>query len=445
MKFISIFTFAMTVLTTEGLGQWQVQQVAVTAPWSAVYFTSAHSGFVVTSNAGGLKTSNGGQQWVARTSNSSYVPAGSSIQFISESVGFVVGSAIVKTTDGGESWRNVYTHSVRDQFRKDRNTYKAIVFRDTLHGYAAGYCWDCSAMVATRDGGEAWTDSIRARTIPPIGDCQVAGVSANGQVFVACWTVAEWLQFTEMHFLESQSEVWSRVDGWNLHPGSSFFFAKSMHWTVEKTGWIGGGKRSLPRMSASPYNNSRVFFTTDGGETWDTTKYVFPYTVNTIAFADSLRGFIGDTAGNIYSTTDGGTTWQNDNVPSGGRSINSIAIAGGTAVYAVGDGGLILKRELVTSVAEGGEQEQPQPTQLQIVPNPTSGEVELRYQQYTQGEVEIIIVNTNGQSVLANHHPNQGIGLHREVLDLSSLPPGIYYCSLRAGLGGTNHMIVRLP
>lgn len=100
----------------------------------------------------------------------------------------------------------------------------------------------------------------------------------------------------------------------------------------------------------------------------------------------------------------------------------------------------------VKPVVKSGEgMPESQPIQLLIVPNPVSGVVELRYRQYTQGEVEINITNTNGQSVLAIHHPNQGIGLHSEVLDLSALSPGIYYCSLRMGLANTNQMFVRMP
>ncbi|MBL0321280.1 MAG: hypothetical protein IPP80_02665 [Ignavibacteria bacterium] len=83
-----------------------------------------------------------------------------------------------------------------------------------------------------------------------------------------------------------------------------------------------------PPQSQAPHGGRTYFEQMMAGRLGKMPEYIFWYDVNTIAFADSLRGFIGDAAGNIYSTTDGGITWKNDNAPSSGRSINSICVAG---------------------------------------------------------------------------------------------------------------------
>lgn len=123
---------------------------------------------------------------------------------------------------------------------------------------------------------------------------------------------------------------------------------RGIHFFNETHGII-GGPINPPQSSGA--KQPPVLKTLDGGASWDTPEFDFQYAVNTITFVNELYGYVGDINGNIYSTTDGGTTWKNDNVPSGGRSINSIAVAGGSVVYAVGDSGLILKLDLVTSVS----------------------------------------------------------------------------------------------
>ena len=426
------FILFVLVAATQIVGaQWQVQQAGVNSQWNSVCFINADTGFVVSGNANGLRTTNGGQHWAERASNASYLPAGYSVQFTTLSVGYIAGNAITKTTDGGSSWRVVHNHPQRSQSEEAKNAYKAISFQDDSHGVAAGFCWDCSAMVTTLDGGETWVESIPSSYLSPMGDCRVVSFSPVGTGFAGCWTMAEWLQYAAMYLVESGSDIWRPVDGWTLQPGSAFFIAKTMDWQGAKVGWIGGNKKSPQRDPPYPYSNARVLFTTDAGETWDTTQYSFPYTVNTIAFADSLRGFVGDTAGNIYSTTDGGTTWNNDNVPSNGRSINSICVAGDSRVFAVGDSGLILRLDLPVSVGEYPSTESPLPA-LRLVPNPATGRVRVE-----TGGAEIAtvtVVDVLGK-VLAV--PRSGT-----TLDTSMLPAGMYVVMARVNNAVTSAMLI---
>ena len=402
--------------------QWQVLTSPRNQSMTATYFISSDTGFVISANDC-FRTTNGGLQW-SRTG-----PGGNSIYFASKTLGFIAGKNILRSTDGGNTWRTVHNHPRRDEFNEAMNTYKAISFKDELHGVAAGYCWACRASVTTNDGGETWLDTLPYHVFPPQGDCRVVAVSSNGTRYLGCWTIAEWLQFTELFSRRSESDWWSLVDGWNLHIGSSWFIAKTMYWHGEKQGWIGGHKKAPQRTPPYPYYNVRVLFTTDAGETWDSTKYVFPYTVNTITFADELRGFIGDTAGNIYSTTDGGTTWKNDNVPSDGRSINSISIAGGSRVFAVGDGGLILRHDLPVSVQEANTS-----PPLLIYPNPTTGRVRIDIGDAEPAVVTVVDMMGRVQNITL---------VSDNEIDVGMLTTGTYVVLVRRGAQVSTELMVK--
>ena len=118
------FILFVLVAATQIVGaQWQVQQAGVNSQWNSVCFINADTGFVVSGNANGLRTTNGGQHWAERASNASYLPAGYSVQFTTLSVGYIAGNAITKTTDGGSSWRVVHNHPQRSQCERVSRSY----------------------------------------------------------------------------------------------------------------------------------------------------------------------------------------------------------------------------------------------------------------------------------------------------------------------------------
>jgi photosystem II stability/assembly factor-like uncharacterized protein len=90
----------------------------------SVYYLDASTGFISTSNALILKTTNGGSSW---TQVYSGVPAISfnDFHFIDNNIGYACGNHgwIIKTTDGGETWdylsSSVIEHLLQIEFVSD--------------------------------------------------------------------------------------------------------------------------------------------------------------------------------------------------------------------------------------------------------------------------------------------------------------------------------------
>ena len=402
--------------------QWQVVVSPVgTDLIRAACFVNQDSGWAVGEDV--IRTTNGGKSW------SRSAPSGSwnDINFINDSTGFVVGRQILKTDNGGKTWRLVHTHPEASEF-EPQYSYKSVRFKNDRFGIAAGYSFEVFASVyITTDGGESWHGDNAPFAMSPDGDCRFVSFSRDGRFFVGCMQ-DYWLWSTALYFKVSEAQdIWSSGE-FNINMGA-YFIGKTMFFNSNNVGWIGGFRKSPKRTPPNPFHETRVLFTTDVGKTWDTTQYHFPYTVNTITFADSLRGFIGDTAGNIYSTTDGGTTWKNDNVPSDGRSINSIAIAGGTRVFAVGDGGLILRYDLPVSVQESNTS-----PPLRLYPNPTTGRVRVDVGDAEPAVITIIDMMGRVQNIT--------VVLDNE-LDVSMLTTGTYVVLVRRGSNVSTALLVR--
>lgn len=82
-----------------------------------------------------------------------------------------------------------------------------------------------------------------------------------------------------------------------------------------------------------------IYKTSDGGESWQV-QYEGDAYFRSMAFADSLRGWVGNLRGEagdvLYQTEDGGTTWSVVKLPSGPIGICGIWVVDHTTVYAVG-------------------------------------------------------------------------------------------------------------
>jgi hypothetical protein len=83
--------------------------------------------------------------------------------------------------------------------------------------------------------------------------------------------------------------------------------------------------------------------------------------------------------------------------------------------------------------------------ELIISPNPSSGDITLRYQLRQRADVKITITDPSGRVVNTNNWLNQPTGEHQEVLPTRSLPtePGIYFLQLDINGQLTNRKVLR--
>ncbi|MCZ7609792.1 MAG: YCF48-related protein [Ignavibacterium sp.] len=234
------------------------------------------------------------------------------IHFVNKDTGWSVGAqgAILKSTDGGESWQNIISpvtnvltnvHSFNGQ-EVLAVGYNGIIIRSDDRGIswqqiASGITGDLWRVQMINDtlGWACGSNSFLIRTTD-------AGVTWNPLYTGFSNVVLESLDFFDNNF---GCIVGRDIDGGVLFKTTD----GGQNWEEHKL-----GEYSL--VSVEVFDTlriftggfTRIFSTLNGGNTW-ATKSV-DGGVNTIAFADSLTGFAGLLQGSVWKTTNGGVNWQ---------------------------------------------------------------------------------------------------------------------------------------
>jgi photosystem II stability/assembly factor-like uncharacterized protein len=193
-----------------------------------------------------------------------------------------------------------------------------------------------TAVLKTVDGGETWSD------ISPMSHPPVRGLffldSSNG-----------WLATSA----DDRAQVYRTTDGgrsWEINTLSeaypdgfgtpNFAFLDRLH------GWV-----TVPLPTSAAFAVSRVYHTTDGGQSWNEEQQ--PVRLDgPIAFSTESTGWApGDAeTSSVYQTTDGGKTWKQRSLPvPGGYEADRASFA--TPVFFDGTRGVI--EQLLTG--QGGD------------------------------------------------------------------------------------------
>jgi len=401
--------------TAHGQNNWQELTSGTSTTLRSVHFVNADTGYA----AGGsvvLRTMDGGVNWnLYSFPVNPPLPSANlhSVFFMSPDTGFVVGNHIYRTTNTALDWSIVFTPA-----QSFAGPVKSIYCSNDGIGHAAGYV---IPVLKTNDFGATWSDYDRPDSIvytslnsvhfPDRRTGYIAGVSygiatAIGIIIKTRNAGEDWKivrQFSSFHDYDIPN-------GYGMEINSIFF-------TDSLSGWVVGG-RGRP----CHYCDHNLVLTRDGGQTWDTLTTIFPSTLNDVFFLDRNNGFVADVNGVIYSTQDAGMTWQNENAPSAGREIHDIHCAGG-ACYAVGEGGMILKRAVITSQ---GPPLDDGPA-FSMFPNPANGTVTFVHDAGAPlRNARIIVRDALGREVARLPLAGQD----RTVWDTRGIPPGPYLVEL---------------
>jgi photosystem II stability/assembly factor-like uncharacterized protein len=242
----------------------------------------------------------------------------------------------------------------------DPNTVMANGYDGTTGNTSRAYCW----VTRTSDGGNTWTVSPvwQSTATPLIGDTSTYVISnidvqsgttawiaaykkinggSQGGVFKTTDLGNTWVNMTAPGMFtnttsfgdwavslspnlvvalgdpnptsNNEFEIWRSTNGgtsWTLVPGANIPNPTSGEFGLtnvyEKYGtstiWFGT-------------NKGRIFYTTDGGNTWSATTLASGNSISDVAFYDSMNGlamtYIGTTTNSaVYNTNDGGATWN---------------------------------------------------------------------------------------------------------------------------------------
>jgi len=382
--------------------QWVVQRTGTFEEgFYEIYFVNYDYGWTIDDGAF-FWTVDGGAEWHKRSLSGGIWR---SIYFLNDSIGFVGGTKIMKTTNSGFTWTVV----------KDLPQIRLIEsfdFLDDSTGFAVGgqRLFYNAIILKTTDVGNTWNEvssptqdchySISAYKISETSS-RIVIVGNSGTIFTST----------------DQGNSWSTQVTNRPHLLDVQFISADL-------GWI------------SSY--ARIYRTSNGGEDWFYTS-VDPSHVEdywTIFFADSIRGWTSS-GRKIHASSDGGITWEEQwesNTPEN-PWIYSIYFIDKDMGWASGSYGLILSTQNggITFAREKNFDHPNNYTLSQNYPNPFNPSTSIHYQFPELSFVTLKVYDVLGREVTILVNEEKPAGIYEVEFDGVNLPSGIYLYRLYAG------------
>jgi photosystem II stability/assembly factor-like uncharacterized protein len=277
-------------------------------------FVNANTGWVIghtsdTYQLAILKTTDGGETWTQSLADSDGYHGVAF--FLNEQQGWIsLLHATLVTTDGGATWQ---------RYTAPNWMYFDMYFTDGLNGWACAF----DGVYHTTDGGANWNPSTF--TLGPTEWPRSIAVVGTTELWVSTSTDDVNHRYDHLVHSTNSGATWTRVSTSSTDDLGKVVFADPEH------GWACG-------------ENGVVHETNDGGITWnkrcgDRLGIGNGGYVRSVEFADRLNGWLTVYAGNgvsqVQHTTDGGLTWAVQLIDSvyGFASLSAISASN---VWAVG-------------------------------------------------------------------------------------------------------------
>jgi photosystem II stability/assembly factor-like uncharacterized protein len=312
MLFVMLALIAQAAVAQLSGWQWQT-------PWpqgndlNAVWAFDSNNAVAVGDLGTIIRTTDGGNSWLTSFQTAGAEEDFTSLYFIDSLQGWCVGwRSLLKTTNGGITWER--------QIMNRGYSFRSVVFADAQRGWLAG---DFD-LLRTTDGGNTWDTTNIPRYYQFTSMCfinQRTGWVATYQGIIFRTTDAgiSWTQVPA---------PWGPWVSYN-----SIWFVDSLR------GWAGGMGSQFGSIFIS---------TTDGGNSWAIHSRPYGYRIKSIHFADSLHGWVVSMPSHfLFYTSDGGITWDTTasigkgwlNVARSGRSYRNVWTVGNLGVIALSTNG----------------------------------------------------------------------------------------------------------
>ncbi|MCH8903567.1 MAG: hypothetical protein IIA45_06610 [Bacteroidetes bacterium] len=138
----------MIIKTQNGGLSWDTVQTLFNFSWFLdIHFPSTNTGYACGGTAFGphknvvVKTTNAGLSWDSLTANDFGGYGFSTLFFVNDSIGFIAGDTVIKTTDGGSSFSPI-------AISPDISDYRSIHFPSDSIGYIAGFIFTGNKNIA---------------------------------------------------------------------------------------------------------------------------------------------------------------------------------------------------------------------------------------------------------------------------------------------------------
>ncbi|HEX8475813.1 MAG TPA: YCF48-related protein [Pyrinomonadaceae bacterium] len=356
-----LLPFTFFLLPCHADGAWKRQPTRTLAWLHGVHFVDAEKGWAVGGGGVVLTTTDGGANWKAAPRPTE--DALRDVYFADAQTGWLVcdrdvhklqtkdepRSYLLKTNDGGSTWRRVEATGTDVDVRLVR-----LVFADREHGWVFG---EAGALYATDDGGATW----QRRRVPTrhllLGgaflDAQMGWLVGAGATILH--TVDNGATWREGRVEMPEAANVSGTSSLITNASSSAVAANNN--TASATSRSTAASADAPTFKASARlravsfvnarrgwavgSGGRILSTADGGRSWHTQATPTGVDLFDVKFFDESEGWAAGDDGTMLHTTDGGAHWL---VVSTGTThpLERLFFVGRTRGWAVGFGGTII-------------------------------------------------------------------------------------------------------
>ena len=297
---------------------WTLQTSGVTARLRGVSAVNARVAWASGSGSTVLRTEDGGASWKKLTLTSDKLDF-RDIDAIDENTAYVLSigngdaSRIYKTTDGGETWTL--------QFRNDdpKRFLDAMSFWDANHGIVIGDSIDRHFdILMTANGGRTWTQ-VPPDNLPPALENEGAFAASGTNIAVygkrEAWIGLGAANHARVLRTSDGGRHWRIFDTPIKSSQSSGIF--SIAFRDEYHGVIVGGDYQKEEVA-----EDNLAITSDGGVTWKLLKGLSGFR-SVVAYVPGTKSLVAmGPAGGDYSTDDG-NTWA----PISGAAVDTFSFA----------------------------------------------------------------------------------------------------------------------
>jgi photosystem II stability/assembly factor-like uncharacterized protein len=412
---------------------------------------------------------NASAQWVQQTSPTKNNLT--DIAFFDARLGYATGTngTVLKTLNGGRTWQTVTAPDSTDV------TSVTILDSFAVMVTTAGTFGE-GAVYESRNQGGKWFKVLHdSRTFYGCATPHKNLYSVSSQIYKSenfgrTWQAQQPVNSTSTYIQAAFSDEQNGIIAGNIS-GILTYSADFWRTTDGGTNWYRGNSFSFPNANGfstfdavSPdtvlmftnfYNrfaegdSSQLIVLTNfnlknefGDSIWYfTTKIInqsFPDKLSDCKFFSGGVGYTTSKTGSIYATRTFGKKWKQDY--NSKTPLHALFMLSEGVGYAVGDGGLILKREPVAN-AEAN----PDLLTIKVYPNPATSVAALSFKLDKTASVSVELRNAEGNAVLIQPAKTYDAGEQKILFRVNNLQRGIYHVNLLANgktIGKTQLMIV---
>lgn len=252
------------------------------------------------------------------------------VQFVNSTTGWIVGSRLLHTTDGGRTWQVIQ--------QDGDGTLKTQTVVTDLHRYQfinqeVGVTWLGNVFKRTTDGGRTWQESF---VIPPEDQYQWLS-------FFFLSPKEGWAAGKFVHYTKDGGKNWQEL---SKTPLGDYWRQRRVRIDSEMANYLPVIRFTNAKHGLMVKLDGLIFLTQDGGKTWQSV-FQIDKKLQDVFFSGEQDGWaVGDT-GTLARTTDGGRNWVHIQTPTdkdlyGVFFINSklgCVVGSGCTVLCTKDGG----------------------------------------------------------------------------------------------------------